>query len=459
MAVWSAVRLSQMTPDLRWDSEHYRPEYLRQEKAIAQFGTVLLGNVADISDGNHLSIAEEFSSEGIRYLRGHDLSDFFISDSDPIYIPEKTYATLARSHMICGDVLIGIVGTIGTVGLVTERHGSLTGSCKLAIVRTKALPAEYIAVYLASRLGQNEMARRTRGAVQMGLILPDLHELPLIEPTKSVLDRVVSLVHSAENERMRATDKFQSAERRLLEALGLDDLDLVTDKYQVASFRTMANAKRYDAEHFSIPGLRKWHSPFPIRLLGDPDVSSFVSNGSTPAATDYADVGTPIIKVGDVDSNGLSTWGGDRVRKDSSAARGPRGDLLCGDVVVLCAAHHIRYIGKAGLFVGIEGYDGPVRSVGELITVRSGSKLNPQSLCLYLNLPAVRNESQRHVRGLSAHLYPDDFRQIPVPLLPCKLQEKLADLFEESLSARCEATRLLDEAKKTVENMIAEGAL
>jgi restriction endonuclease S subunit len=84
--------------------------------------------------------------------------------------------------MFPGDVLVSIVGTIGSVGLVTDRHGKLTGSCKLAIIRPHALPAEYVAVYLASRPGQNEIERRIRGAVQMGLILPDMKEIPVPIP-------------------------------------------------------------------------------------------------------------------------------------------------------------------------------------------------------------------------------------------------------------------------------------
>ena len=94
---------------------------LTEERATTKRRSVELHTVADVSDGNHLSIAEEFSESGVRYLRGQDLSDFFISDADPIYIPDKIYRTLTRSHMLAGDVLVGIVGTIGSVGLVTNR--------------------------------------------------------------------------------------------------------------------------------------------------------------------------------------------------------------------------------------------------------------------------------------------------------------------------------------------------
>src|SRR5258708_35512546 len=114
MAVWSSVELASLSKDFRLDAEHYQPKYLAQEKVTTKLRSVELRTVADVSDGNHLSIAEEFSETGVRYLRGQDLSDFFISDADPIYIPERIYKTLSRSRMLAGDVLVGIVGTIGS---------------------------------------------------------------------------------------------------------------------------------------------------------------------------------------------------------------------------------------------------------------------------------------------------------------------------------------------------------
>src|ERR1035438_10224649 len=212
MAVWSCVEIDNLSEDFRLDAEHYQPEYLRQEKAMAKLPHVELCSVADVSDGNHMSIAEDFAEDGVRYLRGQDLSDFFISDADPIYIPERTYAGLSRSHMFPGDVLVGIVGTIGSVGLVTKRHGKLTGNCKLAIIRAHSLPAEYIATYLVSRVGQNEIQRRVRGAVQMGLILPDIKALPIVVPNDTQRDAIVNYVKRAERNRELCRDVVARAE-------------------------------------------------------------------------------------------------------------------------------------------------------------------------------------------------------------------------------------------------------
>ena len=250
MAVWSSVDLDQLSSDFRLDAEHYKPEYLSQDAHTAARDTAQLARIASVSDGNHLSIATEFDNEGVRYLRGQDLSDFFISDADPIYIPESSYKALARSHMFPGDVLVGIVGTIGTVGLVTERHGRLTGNCKLAIVRPRQLPGEYIAAYLASSVGQNEIRRRVRGAVQMGLILPDLKQLPIVQPSAHLLGSVVALVKRAEALRQSSLDVMKSAEDAVTDLLGLGDFDTTETLCYEASFDKLSKANRFGAEFF-----------------------------------------------------------------------------------------------------------------------------------------------------------------------------------------------------------------
>jgi len=251
MAVWSSVEVNGLSKDFRLDAEHYQPEYLAQERATNKRRSVELQTTALVSDGNHLSIAEEFSESGVRYLRGQDLSDFFVSDADPIYIPEKIYRTLPRSHMLAGDVLVGIVGTIGSVGLVTKRHGNLTGNCKLAIIRAQSLPAEYIAAYLTSRIGQNEIQRRIRGAVQMGLILPDLKTLPIVVPTDKERETIVSLVRDAEVSREHSRKLVAEAESLLLDSIGLSDVSFSENFFYERHFSEFSAASRMDAEYFS----------------------------------------------------------------------------------------------------------------------------------------------------------------------------------------------------------------
>lgn len=135
MAVWSEVHLNSLTYDGRIDSEYYRSEYLQQEQQLANASLVTLEQVAVVSDGNHLSISENFVEKGVRYLRGQDLNDFFISDKNPAYISHENYELLTRSHIKTDDVLLSIVGTVGNIAVVTSKYSELTGSCKIAILR------------------------------------------------------------------------------------------------------------------------------------------------------------------------------------------------------------------------------------------------------------------------------------------------------------------------------------
>ncbi|MCC6321214.1 MAG: hypothetical protein IT438_07240 [Phycisphaerales bacterium] len=448
MAVWSVVKTCDMTHDIRWDAEHYRPEYLRQERQVRKLRTKALVEVASVSDGNHMSIAEEFGDEGVRYLRGQDLADFFISDADPIYIPEKHYDGLTRSHMFPGDVLVGVVGTIGTVGLVTKRHGKLTGNCKLAIVRSKTLPGEYIAAYLASRLGQYEIKRRIRGAVQMGLILPDLKEIPIVEPTKQQLDRVVSAVQGAQDARHRAAETIAAAEARLMAALGLDRLDLAQEKCYTRRFRDLRAAARFGAEYFMpckkriLDALSKMphqtveaHAPG-IRDMYDP---ARARKGEMVRNFDITDALEPFLD----DSREPEA----AVEMGSSKKR-----FQAGDVVVSRLRSYLKEI-------AVVRTSAAPQSVGssEYIVLRpTGKGLSPETLMVYLRCPLVQTILKWSQDGSNHPRFTEeDLLAIPVPDKVLSVRKQIDGLVNKAIDARIEAARLLEQAKKTVEDLIA----
>src|SRR3989344_5036105 len=138
MITFSTIQKSELEGARRLDAEYYQPEYMESKEILSRWATNKLDELAKVSDGNHGSISESFSGiEGVRYLRGKDLNDFFVSNDDPIYIPEKEYDRIKRSHISKDDVLVSIVGTVGLVSIVADDSGKLTGNCKIAILRSK----------------------------------------------------------------------------------------------------------------------------------------------------------------------------------------------------------------------------------------------------------------------------------------------------------------------------------
>jgi len=455
MAVWSSVEVASLSKDFRLDAEHYQPEYLAQEHATTKRRSVELQAVASVSDGNHLSIAEEFSESGVRYLRGLDLSDFFVSDADPIYIPDRTYNALRRSHMLPGDVLVGIVGTIGSVGLVTKRHGKLTGNCKLAIIRARDLPPEYIAAYLGSRVGQNEIQRRIRGAVQMGLILPDLKTLPIVIPGDGERESVVNLVDGAESNREHSHQLMKDAEELLTKSIGLSGLDFSESLFYQRSFADLTTARRFGAEYF-MPCKQRILAALAEKSRG-PLSLSYIS------ARDIFDPGS--AKRGEVVRNFDLTHAIDGVLDDRGVQPIPaievgstKKRLQTGDVVISRLRSYLREIA----LVRVED---SVPAVGStefiVLRPRAGEKgiMSRETLLVFLRSLPVQTILKWSQDGSQHPRFNEDqLLAASVPVSVERVSPDIDKLVNKAFQAQVESARLLEMAKAEIEKMVLRGA-
>jgi hypothetical protein len=443
MAVWSEVKWSALTHDRRVDAEYYQPKYLEQEGAIESMPHDRLDAVADVSDGNHLSIAEDFAEEGVRYLRGKDLSDFFVSDADPAFIPEATYDTLKRSHMFAGDVLLGVVATIGTVSLVTDRFDRLTGNCKIAIVRPKSLPGEYLAAFFASPVGQRELHRRARGTVQTGVILPDLKSMPIPRLDARQRQAIVDRVKAAHDARQQSVDLYAEAEALLESALGLDRLDLTPRLFYERPFADVRDAGRVDAEYFQ---------PRMQNLMGalsrDGKTINDVARLSKRRFKPSPGVEFEYIEIGDVGTSGSAD--SSTVAGEDAASRATW-IVRPGDVITTT----VRPIRRLSAIVTPE-QSGAVASSGfAVLTSRENEAVPPELLLAYLRLPLVCELLDLHT---TASMYPaistDDLMRIPITLPGKKDRAAVVDRVRQSFQARRNAKAMLEEAKSMVEKAV-----
>lgn len=452
MAVWSSVQISDLSEDFRLDAEYYQPEYLEQERAMARLRTKALATVANISDGNHLSIAEEFADEGVRYLRGQDLADFFISDADPVYIPERTYQSLARSHMLPGDVLVGIVGTIGSIGFVTSRHGKLTGNCKLAIVRPHSLPNEYIAAYLASHVGSNEIQRRIRGAVQMGLILPDLKRLPIVLPSDKECEAVVADVKTAKRMREQSRALVHDAEQLLTEALGLSHLDLSESLCYEQDISDLHTASRFGAEYFMpckgrvLSALRSQEGyplSFYYNSIRDVFVPENARRGEIVRNFDLGDALDPVLD--DRREPVLASDVGS-IKKKFNA----------GDLVISRLRSYLQQIALIRTSSEV-----PCVGSSEFIVLRPKdgfkSRLSPQTLLVFLRSLPVQTILRWSQDGSQHPRFDEkDLLAIPIPISVEKISARVEAFVNDALDARSKSILALESAKHRIERLVTQ---
>ena len=150
-----------------------------------------------------------------------------------------------------------------------------------------------------------------------------------------------------------------------------------------------------------------------------------IKNGQTPAKDQYSvepdETDVVIIKVANLTNRGLD------FREESLSfvpkyvfEKAPRkARAQPGDVLVLCAAHQRKYIGKrADIIEALPlGYENRTMVVAELLILRAElNRIDPHYLLACLRLPLVQQLVNKYVRGQTGHLYPSDLQQLQIPV-------------------------------------------
>ena len=238
----------------RIDGEFYQEKFLVVEQKLLGLSNIFpISELCYVSDGNHMSMAKYFDLEnGIPYYRGKDLTDFFLENVNPIFIPARIFNSplMKRSHFKTGDVLISIVGTIGNLSLVTENIKYATGSCKIAILRPKSIQSEYLAVFLMSKYGNRQLKRSTRGAVQTGLILEDFDQIYALGASSKFQSLISTIVRESLTYNRASRDSYKQMEHEVLSELNLLSLQHEHKISFIASYSRTQNSVRMDAEYF-----------------------------------------------------------------------------------------------------------------------------------------------------------------------------------------------------------------
>lgn len=452
MITCSIIKKSQLEGAIRLDAEYYRPEYLASQKRLMSFKTSPLSSLCKVTDGNHSSISECFTESGVRYLRGQDLTDFFISESTPIYIPEEVYNKLRRSHIFHEDVLVSIVGTIGLVSIAAKHFDKLTANCKIAILHTQKIDSWYLAIFLASMYGQNQIRRKVAGAVQTGIILKDLAGISIPVFTENEQAKIREIAIKAYENQINSEALYSRAEDLLLEELGLHNFKLVEELSYIVNLSAVKSAHRTDAEYFQpkygklIEKIKR--QKIEMKTLGE--ITTFLNHTQQPPYIEGGDV--PIITqkhlgqafinleaLNDLDTKHTSNeW----INK-YSAYRLKQGDILYYSVGA--------YIGKANIF--LEDLNATAASF--ITIIRAKEELDPTYLMVVINSVVGKLQSDKWQSATAQqYIYPKDIKNFEIPILSKRIQEQISDLVRESQQVGKNAKELLENAKGEVEELI-----
>lgn len=449
----SEINRSELERTLRIDSEFYSKSAIKVSDMLQSRSHDLLTTFVNVSDGNHMGISDYFIDEGVPYYRGQDAGAFFIENSNPICIDEKTFElpVMKRSHLKKGDVILSIVGTIGSLSLVYSDK-SATCSCKLAILRPKeGKNAELLATFLRGKYGQAQITRFTRGAVQKGLILEDMDQLVVPVFGDGIVEAIRNAIQSAYQIQEKANNCYREAQRTLVNSVG--SISVPAESVSVRNISTsFYTTGRLDAEYYQpkYDALFTALSTIKTKKLGGAHGIVNIEKSIEPGSEVYVEDGIPFVRVSDVSKFEISE---PEVKLRNDILPNPEVLFPQKDTILLSKD------GSVGIAYKTESTM-PVITSGALLhlTVRNKAEVLPDYLTLVLNSPIVQLQAERDSNGaIIQHWKPSEIENVIIPVLDMDIQKEIATKVQESFALRKQSKQLLEYAKHAVEMAIEQG--
>jgi hypothetical protein len=445
----AVIPLSELERTMRIDAEFFSKRHIRVAGLLRGARGQSIQDLASVSDGNHFAIADQFVESGVPYYRGKDVvGHFFIEQCAPHFITQKAYAAehMRRSHLLRGDVLLSIVGTIGEASLVTA-DAPATCSCKLAILRPRKVAPEFLAVFLRSELGRSQTDRFTRGAVQMGLLLEDMDQLFIARFSDPFEQRIRKLVETARQEFENANQSSANAEESLTSALGLRDWQTPEPLTYTRRASEAFAANRIDAEYFRpryralIKHLEKNAAAYRLRSIGE--ISAPLKYGCSDLL-EYTDSGRIFLRIADLTNKRFEIESvlhvpGNTAFRDS--------DVVQTDDVLISRS------GTLGVAVPITPeFNGAAYGSYFIRTRIDRSVILPEFLVLFVNSLAGQLQVEgKTTGGVQTNLTIPAIESILVPVGSIMWQAQFVEIAERGHMARRRAHDLLSVAQRAVE--------
>ncbi len=140
-----------------------------------------------ISDGNYSSKyprSDEFVEEGIPFIRGNNMVEGDIDDTEMYYITPEKHEILKKGHVKGGDVLITTRGNIGQVAIVPMRHEDSNINAQIVLLRPnpKEIYNRYLLWALLSRSSKEQFCSLQTGTALKQLPVGKLAQVEIYKP-------------------------------------------------------------------------------------------------------------------------------------------------------------------------------------------------------------------------------------------------------------------------------------
>ncbi|MBN1866828.1 hypothetical protein JW916_06015 [Candidatus Sumerlaeota bacterium] len=454
MAVWSEVLLSEIQASERFDADYWQPSFMENEKNLKAMNCIVLGessqSIRSGPFGSNL-LCDTYVPDGVAVIRPFNLKGMTVERENIAYIPESMCKDAGLAFYGEGDIMIARVGDV-RAGVIRDTPSKTTISPNIIAVRLRkgALSPYYVAAFLNTWPGLAQMLRGMKTVAQPTITTDLVRSILVPILDEAVQAGIEAKVRAAFNRDDASRSIYAEAEGMLSSALGLNGLDLTARLFYERPYADLEAAARFDAEYFQpaheeVIGCCKAYTKGWTTL---DDLMAGITNGVE--CRSFVENGVPYLRVGDIEGLWLNGENASKISHEDANELRSKISLRAGDVVMVRSGS----IGQTAV-VPDDVSDSILSS--HLIRLRQHSPLKIRPLCLALLLSSrvgVAQTKKHNNGGIVPEISQSAVRQFVVPLLDDGLQFDLEGLIQSSFAARREARRLLDEAKRMVEDAI-----
>ena len=450
MTTFSIIQKSQLEGARRLDAEYYQPEYLDLEKKFNALNVKTIEEISKsvISFGAYsLTSHIEWQEFGVPYINVGDIHNGYINLDNFKYISEKVDEILKKSRVNDGQVLLTMAGTIGNAAVAHNLPKKANANQAIAkITPLKNISPYYLAAFLNSKYGILQTQREIVSSVQANIFLGTIKKfkIPIFDrkTTKGIEYKYKDFLNELENSKLF----YSQAENLLLEELGLKDFKNEESLFSIINLSEIKVVKRMDAEYFQLKYEKLVKK---LKQNNAKKLENFVTQYSTGypyKSENYLEEGIPLIRINNI-KPGIIDLEGTAYLSEKDFSVSPKDTAKSGDIVLSMS-------GTIGMAAEIPENIQKC-AVNQRILKFTAKNIEKDYLVLLLNFVIGSYQMERiGTGGVQTNISYKDIKNILIPILSLKTQQKIADLVRQSHEARKKAKELLEEAKRKVEEII-----
>lgn len=351
------------------------------------------------------------------------------------------------------------MGTIGNAAVIEDYVLPANMDRHLGIIRINdnLVDSYYLSAFLNCEFGKFQTLRESTGNVQLNLFIEKIKTL--LVPVGENFDAIGELMRVGSDKRKESERLYAEAEGLLLEALGLDGLDLSPQLSYTATFDEVGEDFRLDAEYFQPQYKRAYEAikalnPIAITPLGE--LLTTLTNGHTPRRHNLSIGNITFLTAEHVLDFRIDYDSSKRIEKEHHENLLSRTRLRNGDMLITIK-------GRIGNVAIVEGLNKPTNINQDVALLRLKEGYHPYYIAGFLNSLAGKALVEKASTGqINPFLRLGSLKQIPIPSFEKSRMDELGEQVKSTVTqaykAQEKAQQLLETAKQRVEQMILYAA-